>query len=180
MSAPAIPVHHLHGPDTSIVRVEHIRPAGGTVENEVHRHDFHEIFIFATGSGEHMIDLEPVPLQPPCVHLVAPGQVHQLTRSADTSGLVVMFGEAALMGTGQAASALFHGEGAARSFTLGPAMLEEVRQLVAAMEQELARSEGALEGVVLNYLGILLMKGAHWRQPTLRTGPPASDRSLYR
>lgn len=186
MSHLVIPVHHLPAHGVHTVRVERIKPAHGTVQNEVHRHDFHEVFFFLTGMGEHMIDLEPVPLQPPCVHLVAPGQVHQLTRSADATGIVVMFGESALMATGQASPvpALFNGEARHRAFALSPAMLAEVQGLTGSIERELEQAEGLpaeqagpVDGVVLNYLGILLMKSAHWRQAALPKGAAPMDQA---
>ena len=86
-----IPLHQLPVAGETVVRVEYIQPTEGPVLNSVHRHSYHEIFLFRKGSGVHMIDLQQVDLVPPCLHLVAPGQVHKLDRSADLEGMVVLF-----------------------------------------------------------------------------------------
>lgn len=183
MELSAIPVHHLPAQGTYTVRIERIRPAARAVQNGVHRHDFHELFVFATGSGEHMIDLDAVPVRPPCVHLVSAGQVHQVTRSADASGLVVMFGEAALTGSAHipALHELFGGA-PHQAFPIAPAMLEETLLLAGLIEQELRQAEdlptgqaGPVDGVVLSYLGILLMKAAHWQRSAAPERPGPTD-----
>lgn len=156
-------MHHLHGPSRIPTRVERIEPMAAAVSNGVHRHDFHELFFFAAGSGTHMIDLEQFPVTAPSMHVVAPGQVHQLQRSADMRGLVVMFGPDAHLGQGHAArTELFasaHGPGA---FALNDDRLREAEALVHLMESELGRSTGPVAEIVEGYLGILLIKCAFW------------------
>jgi AraC family transcriptional regulator, transcriptional activator of pobA len=144
-------------------RVERIEPTVAAVNNGVHRHDFHELFFFASGSGTHMIDLEQLTVKAPCVHVVAPGQVHQLQRSADMQGLVVMFGTDAHLGQGHAARAeLFANADGASAFALDALRLREAEALVQQMETELERSTGPVAEIVEGYLGILLIKCAHW------------------
>jgi AraC family transcriptional activator of pobA len=180
MPSPAIPVHHLADHGRSTVGVEHILPREHAVDNDVHRHDFHELFLFATGTGEHMIDLQHIGVEPPCIHLVAPGQVHQLQRSADSSGTVVMFGADALMGPELPSDVrgLFRLGDARPSFALSPAMLDEARMLIGLIEAELTRDDATAPAVVRNYLGVLLLKCGHWRavtDPVQREGSDASD-----
>lgn len=158
----AIPVHHLPVRTRIPTRVEHILPSDTPVRNGVHRHDFHELFFFARGSGHHMIDLAMHEVNAPGVHLVAPGQVHGLDRSADMEGSVVMFATDAQLGGGHAARAeLFGNAVAPAAFPLQPEQLDEAMALVRSMEEELSRSAPMAE-VVEGYLGILLIKCAHW------------------
>lgn len=158
-----IPVHQLPGRTSIPTRVEHIIPSDGPVMNGVHRHEFHELFFFAEGSGQHMIDLEQHSIAAPSVHLVAPGQVHRLDRSADMCGSVVMFMTEAQLGSGHAARAeLFARAGGPATFRISTEQLAEADALVRSMATELARPEGALAEVVEAYLGILLIKCAHW------------------
>jgi AraC-like DNA-binding protein len=58
-----------------------------------HRHQYHEIFLFETGGGKHMIDFQHHDILPSSIHIVAPGQVHQLFREAGASGSVLIFSE---------------------------------------------------------------------------------------
>lgn len=169
-----IPVHHLPEVGPVAIGVERIVARGSEVMNDVHRHDFHELFIFGTGTGDHMIDLDHIPVRPPCIHLVAPGQVHRLYRSGDSSGVVVMFGPEALIGQPvppEVLAQLRSGTWAALAIT--PPMLAELMHLVEQLEGEADRVSGPLPGVLQGYLGILLIKVAHW----WREGQPASHRA---
>ncbi|MEO8588591.1 MAG: AraC family transcriptional regulator [Flavobacteriales bacterium] len=170
-----IPVHHLPDAGRATISVERIEPRDTAVLNDVHRHDFHELFVFATGTGEHMIDLEHVHVKPPCVHLVAPGQVHQLSRSADSSGAVVMFGMDVMMEPGLPTDVkgLFRATSGAQAFPIGSAQLAEVMGLVDVLEKGAVGAE--LAGVVRSYLNILLMKCAHWQQAAHRDTPTRAD-----
>ncbi|MBL7952501.1 MAG: helix-turn-helix domain-containing protein [Flavobacteriales bacterium] len=163
MEAPIIPVHHLPVRSRIPTRVEHIRPGGQVVRSGVHRHDFHELFFFAQGTGLHMIDLQQHEVVSPSVHLVAPGQVHGLDRSADMEGLVVMFAADAQLGSGRAAmSELFAHADNPATFRIDSVQLIEAQGLIRSMELELARMDGPVADVVEGYLGILLLKCAHW------------------
>ncbi len=149
------------------------------MNNGVHRHDFHELFFFATGTGQHMIDLEQYPVRAPSIHLVAPGQVHHLDRSADMQGIVVMFATDAQLGQGHAArTELFSHARRPSEVMLDPARMDEALALVRSMELELSRPEGPMAEVVEGYLGILLIKCAHWAKsasPMGRERPEAND-----
>ncbi len=159
----SIPTHQLPGLSRIPTRIERIEPTTNAVSNDVHRHDFHELFFFASGSGEHMIDLEQVTINAPCVHLVAPGQVHQLDRSADMQGLVVMFATSAQLGQGHVARAeLFMHADRPCAFSVDGDQLRESNTLVEMMETELERTTGPVGDVVEGILGILLIKCAHW------------------
>lgn len=173
-----IPTHHLPGRSRIPTRVEQILPTGDAVSNDVHRHDFYELFFFATGTGEHMIDLEQHSISAPCVHLVAPGQVHCLVRSADMEGLVVMFAPDAQLGQGHAArAALFARAERSCTIPLSRAQMTEGSALVRLMEEELKQTEGPVAEVVEGFLGVLLIKCAHWSkdadtQGVLDSGDP--------
>jgi AraC family transcriptional regulator, transcriptional activator of pobA len=167
-----IPVHHLPHGATSPTRVEYIRPVPDAVSNGVHRHDFHELFFFSAGSGKHMIDLRQYSVSPPCAHVVAPGQVHQLARSADMEGIVVMFGGHALPALESDARAeLFAMAHSEPVLPIGQAQLAEVQALVALMKAELTAATGPVTEVVQGYLGILLIKCAHWARSVGQRDP---------
>lgn len=56
-----------------------------------HRHEYFEFFCFLNGGGEHMIDFTDVPIESFQMHIVAPGQVHQVNRALDSHGYVYLF-----------------------------------------------------------------------------------------
>ena len=135
-----IPVHHLHDHHTRPVRVERFLPRDEYVRNEVHRHDFHEIFFLAEGSGEHMIDLAVHPFTAPCMHAIVAGQVHRLGRSADSSGLVLMFQREAIHGDAMDDDLhmLFGGSHGGPVWTLGPDQIDLARTLLELIARETA------------------------------------------
>jgi len=175
MTDPAIPTHRLGGAQAMPTRVERIEPKTSAVKSTVHRHTFHELFFFARGSGTHMIDLETVVIETPCMHLVAPGQVHQLDRSRDTQGLVIMFTEEGGLSSEQNADLndLFHVATAAPAFPISAAQFTEAAELVGAVERELMAPAGPMDRAVQGFLGILLLKCAVWRRAALPLDMPA-------
>lgn len=56
-----------------------------------HRHEYYEFFCFENGGGTHDIDFKEVPIQSFSIHIVAPGQVHQVKRELDSNGFIFLF-----------------------------------------------------------------------------------------
>ena len=63
---------------------------------EPHRHNYFEFFYFENGGGTHLIDFEEVFIESNSIHIVAPGQVHQMKRDKDSTGYVFLFGFSSL------------------------------------------------------------------------------------
>ena len=63
----------------------------GSVPTAPHKHQYYEIFLMEEGTGTHVIDNVAYPFKGQSVHIVQPGMVHLLTRSANASGKLVMF-----------------------------------------------------------------------------------------
>jgi len=59
--------------------------------NEPHRHNYFEFFVFQTGGGIHVIDFVEFPIKSNSIHIVAPGQVHQVQRELNSNGFVFIF-----------------------------------------------------------------------------------------
>src|SRR5262249_25686744 len=53
---------------------------------EPHRHDYHELIWVLSGSGEHLIDAQPVPIEPRTVTVIGRGQVHVFRWARDVRG----------------------------------------------------------------------------------------------
>jgi len=56
-----------------------------------HRHDYFEFFYFKKGGGNHIIDFKVFPITDNSVHIVAPGQIHQVNRELDSEGYIILF-----------------------------------------------------------------------------------------
>lgn len=56
-----------------------------------HRHDYFEFFYFKRGGGTHEIDFKSFPITDHAIHIVAPGQIHQVNRALDSEGYVILF-----------------------------------------------------------------------------------------
>ncbi|MBP6574865.1 MAG: helix-turn-helix domain-containing protein [Flavobacteriales bacterium] len=159
-----IPTHtlaHEHGRPISF---ERITIADGEVRNSVHRHDYHELFVFASGSGTHMIDLTPQDVVAPSAHVVRGGQVHHLVRSGDMEGFVVMFAPSTLGEPmrRQDAQEVFLGMDQALGLPLDTYKLGILSDLAAMLEGEHGDGDDAQIHVQESFLGIMLAKCARW------------------
>lgn len=157
-----IPLHPA--PAGASIAFERIERTLEEVRNSVHRHDYSEIFVFATGSGTHMIDLQQHRIVPPCVHAVRAGQVHHLVRSADMEGFVFEFKPDALQDSGRHADArtIFHAMARKPGLPLTPERSAVLADLARMLEGELAEVNGGQQQVLASYLGIALAKCARW------------------
>jgi AraC family transcriptional regulator, transcriptional activator of pobA len=164
MARTSIPVHHLPAHDHGAVTVERFERRSAAVRNEVHRHDFHEIFFIAEGSGQHMIDLESHDFSAPCLHAIAPGQVHRLSRSGDSSGRVVMFLREAVDANAseQDVRQLFGPWNARPIRTITPEQLNEANTLLDLIANEARLGGSATQRILGSLLSVLLAKAAVW------------------
>ena len=161
---PEIPTHtleHEHGRPVSFERIER---TDGEVRNSVHRHDYHELFVFASGTGTHMIDLHPHTASTPCVHVVRGGQVHHLVRSGDMEGFVVMFAPSTLSDAmrRQDAQTVFEAMDHAPGLPLDAMKLGILNELASMLEGERGDGDRTQLYVQEGYLGIMLAKCARW------------------
>ena len=65
--------------------------AGKDMVQELHRHDFFYLLALKKGTGNHEIDFTPYKVCDNAVFLMRPGQVHQLTLQAGSTGYLVEF-----------------------------------------------------------------------------------------
>lgn len=105
-----------------------------------------------------MIDLEQYTFKAPCIHIVAPGQVHQLSRSGETIGTVVMFAGDLDLSLAENAKNMLFGPGNTSTKNISKDQLKAAIGIVGHIETEL-KNERAIS---INYLGILIMKCLEW------------------
>jgi len=86
-----IPTHSSEKTNQRGITVNHLGQLNAYDFTEPHRHDYFEFFFFQSGGGTHYIDFIPFDIHANSLHIVAPGQVHQMKRGLDSEGHVVLF-----------------------------------------------------------------------------------------
>ena len=86
-----IPIHSSEKTNKQGIVVNHLGQLNEYDFTEPHRHDYFEFFFFQKGGGVHCIDFIEFKIHDNSVHIVAPGQVHQMKRELDSEGHVVLF-----------------------------------------------------------------------------------------
>ncbi len=86
-----IPVHTIAETEIKEIKVIELPPTQVAEITEPHRHQFYECFVFLTGGGTHSIDFTEFPILSNSIHIITPGQVHQVKRAANSYGFVFLF-----------------------------------------------------------------------------------------
>lgn len=86
-----IPIHPFSDQNAKAVKVIALNELTNYDFGEPHRHSYFEFFVFLNGGGFHMIDFKEYPIKTNSIHIVAPGQVHQVKRELDSKGFVILF-----------------------------------------------------------------------------------------
>jgi AraC family transcriptional regulator, transcriptional activator of pobA len=93
-----IPIRHIQGtlpepdfPDSFSIRDIQTVLAGKDMVQVLHRHDFFLVIALKKALGSHEIDFTPYTVCDHSVFFLRPGQVHQLTLKAETTGYIMQF-----------------------------------------------------------------------------------------
>lgn len=86
-----IPIHPFSTQNAKAVKVIALNQLTNYDFGQPHRHNYFEFFVFLKGGGIHMIDFKEYAINSNSIHIVAPGQVHQVKRELDSKGYVILF-----------------------------------------------------------------------------------------
>lgn len=86
-----IPIHRFSEKGVDEIKVNELKTLNNYDFDHPHRHDYFEFFIFQNGGGVHLIDFEEFVIHSNSIHIVAPGQVHQVKRALNSTGFVLLF-----------------------------------------------------------------------------------------
>lgn len=86
-----IPIHDLTNANIQPLKINELGERLHYDTSEPHRHNYFELFLFENGAGTHYIDFQPYTIESYAIHIVAPGQVHQMQRELKTNGYVFLF-----------------------------------------------------------------------------------------
>lgn len=145
------------GPDA--LEVQRFLDHTVTVPRRPHRHDFHELFWTASGSGRHLIDGDPFEIRPGTVTIVGRGQIHVFERATGLNGAVVRFGDE-LLHSGPAARAdpgwLLARRGS-RTIAVPPSEADAIDALVRALDAEARRAPDPRRDEITRHLLLTLL-----------------------
>jgi len=86
-----IPVHILAKENMAEIQIVELPELNKKPISDAHRHQFYECFVFLKGGGTHTIDFIEFPIEDNSIHIITPGQVHQVVRDKHSFGYVYMF-----------------------------------------------------------------------------------------
>lgn len=102
-----IPIHSSDKTNRREIIVNKLSTLNEYDFSEPHRHNYFEFFCFLNGGGNHVIDFKKIPIVSNSIHIVAPGQVHQVNRELNSNGYVYLFELDALKGPSEIMDFLF-------------------------------------------------------------------------
>jgi AraC family transcriptional activator of pobA len=137
----------------------------GAAAREPHRHDYHELLWTREGGGEHLLDGQPLDVQPGAITLIGRGQVHVFRGARDVLGTVVRFSEEMLhTGPGERASPtwLFGGRGG-RVVPVPPGDVASLEATLTTLGREVDRpADRCAADLERHLLAVLLLWAERW------------------
>jgi AraC family transcriptional regulator, transcriptional activator of pobA len=148
---------------------------------EPHRHDYHELIWIRSGSGRHLIDGEPLPIETGTVTIIGRGQVHVFEEGQDLHGAVLRLRDELLPGDSKRLPAgwLLSGR-CGRSVPVPEDRADLFEALLRALEEELRRPDEPESYKVRSHLmSVLLLWIERWYDAS-RAGHPDPDEAELR
>lgn len=117
-----------------------VRPAD---RREPHRHDYHELIWIRSGSGRHLIDGAPLPIEEDTITIIGRGQVHVFEEGEDLHGAVLRLRDELLPGDAKRLPAAWMLSGrCGRSVPVPRDRADQLEALLRALDDELRRPTG--------------------------------------
>ncbi len=135
-----------------------------------HRHDFYHVIWVETGSGHHVIDSVRHAVRPQSLFFMAPGQIHDLELSDDTTGFTINFSAEFFALQLQNKNLLteipvYDGDNRIQALYLDPAQADGIRALFHQIGSEYEEEHYGAQDVIRSLLYILLVKASRLAAP---------------
>jgi AraC-like DNA-binding protein/mannose-6-phosphate isomerase-like protein (cupin superfamily) len=174
-----IPVRHIaeiekgHGPSGKFtIRDVAAMLTSGDLSQELHRHDFYFFLAVQTGEGTHEIDFTAHRISGNEIFFMRPGQVHQLSLKAGSTGYVMQFSAEFYHAGAQLPAQRLRKASNGLFLTPGAATASKVNAIMGQIAAEYRGKQEGYHDVIRANLDILFIELI--RHATSHTGNPKS------
>lgn len=130
----------------------------------LHRHDFFYLLALKKGEGNHEIDFVPYEVSDHSIFLMRPGQVHQLTLKAGTTGYLIQFKNDFFLSQNAQATELLRKVSHKKLCTLAGNSFEKIDSILDYIHKEFAEKCEGFEEVIKANLNIFFIELVRHRQ----------------
>lgn len=149
-----IPVRHInatqepHFSENFSIRDVRELLGGRDMVQELHRHDFFLILALKKGSGNHEIDFTPCKITDYSVFFMRPGQVHQLSLKAGSTGYLIQFSPDFYLSFNKISNQLLRRASNKNACPLDADKFKKLHSLLATIFQEHSDKQEAYQEVI--------------------------------
>jgi AraC family transcriptional regulator, transcriptional activator of pobA len=160
-----IPVRHIAetpegaaiAPRFSIRDVRHVLN-GKDMTQELHRHDFFYVLALKNGAGTHAIDFTSYKITDNTVFIIRPGQVHQLTLKAGSTGYLMAFNADFYYGHDPVSNEVLRKASNVNLYQLDSTGIKKILSVLKYISEEYANQQEGYQEVIKANLGILFIE----------------------
>jgi AraC family transcriptional regulator, transcriptional activator of pobA len=147
---------------------------------EPHRHDYHELIWIRSGSGRHLIDGAPLPIEEGSVTIIARGQVHVFEEGEDLHGAILRLRDELLPGdSGRLPAAWLLSGRCGRSVPVPEDRADQFEALLRALDDELRRPTGPESSELRGHLiSVALLWLERWYDADRVDHPDSDEREV--
>ncbi|MBL7712367.1 MAG: helix-turn-helix domain-containing protein [Chitinophagaceae bacterium] len=174
-----IPVNSLPKGDSElkVIPLGHLTPYDF---RKPHRHGYFEFFLFEKGGGKHFIDFVEHAIPDHSVHIVFPQQVHQVNRTPESTGFIILCSRNVMNLLGKFFfPQLLQNNYTAPSLSFGKKEFTQLLQNVLCLQEELRSDTMLSYNMAQNYMSIFLTHCIRHRAEVLQDEAPEFNYSRH-
>jgi AraC family transcriptional activator of pobA len=146
----------------------------GDMIQELHRHNFFYVLVIKKGTGKHEIDFNPYTVRDFSIFFMRPGQVHQLTLHAGSTGYLIQFKEAFNAHRTQTAHQLIRRASACNHYQLNADSFRKLLPVLTYSFREYNNMQDGYPEIIQANMEIFFIELIR-----LQSNPPADHTHLY-
>lgn len=131
---------------------------GKDMTQDLHRHDFYYVLVLKKGAGTHVIDFTSYKIADNTVFIIRPGQVHQLTLKAGSTGYLMAFNTDFYYGHDAVSNELPRKAGHVNLYQPAASGMKKILSVVNYIWEEYTNQQEGYQEVIKANLGILFIE----------------------